>query len=488
MSDVINNKGIYSERDLLRPALGIIQEEGGTATTTHIIEKLIERLKPSDKDLEILFGRNDSRFSQKVRNLISHKTITRYADHDPLEHSLTLNEKGALFLQSEIEDEIEDPDFDGDIEVSDIEFDEVENFAELVQVDTINKSVFELKRKYDRSVGNKTVINGLILDETFQRTGLVWSEGQKSKLIESVLLGIPLPVFYLAEDKSNNLIVIDGRQRLTALFDFLDGKYSLKGLEFYSFLNGKRIGNFIDDLAVYKAKIEDTALYVNKIKVSTPEFLKLQIFARINKQGTQLNAQEMRHALHQGASTFLLSDLSKDLDISVNNRRMKDRYLLLRYICLNLYFNRKLYNYKKRINIEYTNINDFLGKGMDAINTFTEEQIKNIEHDVKTSLEIAKEIFGTYVFRLKKGSPINMILFEVTMLFVSLLKDNYSTDFIEQSLSRFINMNVDMSEEVIAESDFETPFEKNIRYHRDSKDNFLERVDWIKTIVGDFND
>ncbi len=482
---------LYTEKELLYPALEVINENGGSAKTTFIIEQLIEKLQPSEKDLEILFGRNDSRFSQKVRNLISHKTITRYADHDPIEHSLTINEKGIYFLENADSGDFEVAfdDFEGEEDLNDIDNLDVENMGELVQVDTLNKSVFELKRKYDKSITEKNIMNGLILDESFQRTGLVWSDGQKSKLIESILLGIPLPVFYLAEDKNNNLIVIDGRQRLTALFEFLNGKYSLKGLEFLKDLNGKKIHDFDGELSLLKAKIEDTPLYVNKIRATTPEFLKLQIFARINKQGTQLNSQEMRHALHQGEITFLLGELSDSLDISVNKSRMKDRYLLLRYISLRLYYKQELYNYRKRVSVEYTDINDFLGKSMDAINTFTGEQLDVIKTDVIDTLEVSKRVFGEYVFRLKEGNPINMILFELTMLLVSLTKDRLSDSDIRELLFRYMEIDInDNSVSNQADLTTETPFEQNIKYHRDSKENFIQRINWMHEVVEDEND
>ena len=74
--------------------------------------------------------------------------------------------------------------------------------------------------------------NGLILDDSFQRAGDVWGTKDKVKLIESILMDIPIPFIYLAEGKKGNLIVIDGRQRLTALFDYLDNKYLVQNNHF----------------------------------------------------------------------------------------------------------------------------------------------------------------------------------------------------------------------------------------------------------------
>ena len=121
-------------------------------------------------------------------------------------------------------------------------------------------SVFELKKQYDD--GKKVV-----LDSEFQRA-VVWSRNQKAAVIESVLMGLPIPAFYFNEDKFGRLIVIDGRQRLTALFEFLDDGFELRRLNVMPELNGKR---FSDLSSVQKAKIEDYQIIANVIQPPTPE-------------------------------------------------------------------------------------------------------------------------------------------------------------------------------------------------------------------------
>ena len=116
---------------------------------------------------------------------------------------------------------------------------EEENYnADSINIDQGYFSVFELKRKYDRTklqrnienkISNEDRRNQIILDSDFQREA-VWKIKQKSELIESVLMGLPIPIMYLYEDKFANLVVVDGRQRLTAFFEFLDEKYELTGL------------------------------------------------------------------------------------------------------------------------------------------------------------------------------------------------------------------------------------------------------------------
>ncbi len=93
-----------------------------------------------------------------------------------------------------------------------------------IKVDKGFFTAFELKRKYDKKPSL------VVLDSDFQRKS-VWTIQQKRELVESVLMGLPLPIFYFNEDKKGRLIVIDGRQRLTALFEFMDNKFSLDRLK-----------------------------------------------------------------------------------------------------------------------------------------------------------------------------------------------------------------------------------------------------------------
>lgn len=490
---------LYSEENLIIPALFELYYNPDGMTTSMLIKKLTENLQPTGADAEILFGRKDSRFSQKVRNLISHKRLHPYVDlskrgKDTL---FIINEDGIATLkeseyytlnrrdhQNKVEKK-EEYEFDGEET-----FEEVENYdfieKSYVSVENVNYTIYELKRKYDKTKKEREdgiePQNGLILDDSFQRTGDVWGTKDKVKFIESILMDIPIPFIYLAEGKRGNLIVIDGRQRLTALFDFLDNKYPLRNIEFFPQLNGKKVKHLTNELETFKTKIEDYHLYVIKIKMSTPEEFKLQIFARVNKTGMQLNPQEIRHALHQGESTLLLEKISNKYEI-INKKRMKDRYLAIRYIAMRLYYLNKLKNYDRERMVTYTTINTFLGEAMDALNTFTADQIEEVFNDFCYAYDTACDAWGEYAFRTKKDTPINMIIFEISLLLISLTKDAETAKIYLEKIKR-----IDLDKTQALNEDVETPFECNLKYHRDSKENFEQRIDWIRKIVGEEND
>ncbi len=483
----------YSERDLIIPALRII-EKSDSITTTDLIKALQAELRPEGDDAKILFGRNDSRFSQKVRNLISHKSLCpQYADYDANNHTLRINDNGLAFLSSESNlfdlekayNEEKGSFFDGQETLQSVTEDYFFATESYVSVDIINFSVYELKRKFDKTEAdrknNLKLRNGLILDESFQRTGNVWSRTQKSQLIESVLMDIPIPFIYLAESGDGNLVVIDGRQRLTALFEFLDNKFSLSNVSFFPQLKGKKINQFKDELELYKTKIEDAHLYVIKIRATTPEPLKLQIFSRVNRNGTPLNSQEIRHALYQGASTKLLERISNDFNI-LNRKRMKDRYIVLRYIAMRLYTLDSLYNYDTGKKVEYKDINTFLSEAMAAINTFSEDQIEEIYDDFKKVYNKAINILGDMAFKLNKENPLNMIWFEETLLILSLYGEKIDEINITDILDKLKTVDPEKTN-----ADGETAFQQNIKYHRDSKDNFDERIKWIKNLKSEIS-
>ncbi|MFD5389457.1 DUF262 domain-containing protein [Streptomyces sp. NPDC127074] len=178
----------------------------------------------------------------------------------------------------------------------------------------------------------------LELAPDFQR-GIVWKPVQKSRLIESVLLQIPLPAFYFAEDTDGLMRVVDGLQRLSTIRDFVCGGdergFELKGLEYLqSAVEGKR---FEDLPAPWKRRIYNTQIVTNVIDPTTPSDVMYDIFKRINTGGTPLNAQEIRHCMSKERSRTILRVMTSTVEFNAatNNMgghiRMNDREMALRF-------------------------------------------------------------------------------------------------------------------------------------------------------------
>lgn len=177
----------------------------------------------------------------------------------------------------------------------------------------------------------------------FQRH-FVWNSLQKSRLIESLLLRIPLPVFYFSEDEDGRLSVVDGLQRLSTIRDFMDNKFPLKNLEYlndevgncYYKSDEKKKRKGID--SKYFRWFNMTQLTVNVIEPTSPTKVKYDIFKRINTGGKILNNQEIRNCLSSQSVRDLLKDMinlsefASATDHSLKKTRMNDQEMALRYI------------------------------------------------------------------------------------------------------------------------------------------------------------
>ncbi|EAJ3242471.1 DUF262 domain-containing protein, partial [Campylobacter jejuni] len=171
---------------------------------------------------------------------------------------------------------------------------------EKIRIEKGRMSFFEIKRRQERG--------DIQISPEFQRED-VWNYKQKSELIESVLMGIPIPVFYFFESKDTKIQVVDGRQRITTFIDFMNDKFDLKQVKIITDIIGKK---FSDLNVIQQRKIEDYQIDTYTIQPPTPEQVKFNIFDRVNRGGTRLNNQEMRNALYQGNSTELINELSKE--------------------------------------------------------------------------------------------------------------------------------------------------------------------------------
>jgi len=169
----------------------------------------------------------------------------------------------------------------------------------------------------------------------FQRLGGLWTDKQKSLLIESILMNIPLPIFYLDGSKKPWKI-IDGLQRLTVLDEFINRNgFSLSDLQYDKTLEGLR---FLDLPYIYRRAILNFRIEAYIINPGTPEAVKFNIFQRINTSGIRLNPQELRNAYYSGIATNFINELvelpsfREAIGKHISSKRMKDRELALRFV------------------------------------------------------------------------------------------------------------------------------------------------------------
>lgn len=278
-------------------------------------------------------------------------------------------------------------------------------------------SVFQLKRKWERKPPM------LDLTPPFQRD-LVWTTKQKSELIESIIMGIPIPAFYVKENAEGVYIVVDGKQRLSTLFDFIDNKFKLDKL---SIMKDHLKMTFSDLTLIEQNKIEDYTLTINVIKAPTSDRVTFDLFDRVNRGGTRLNNQEMRNALYQGTATCLLNELAENENFklatekSITPRHMKDKYLILRFLAFYLWNEELSIDIETGEKLSYkSNMEDFLGKTMSFLNQhkLDDEVLTDLRMMFNTCMKYAKDyVVPLGGFRLpadpgKSKRPINMAFFE----------------------------------------------------------------------------
>ncbi len=319
---------------------------------------------------------------------------------------------------------------------------EVEDYPNLsIKIEPAQYSIFEIKRRYDKGK--------ICIDPDFQRND-VWSLRQKSELIESVIMGIPLPLIYLAENADGKLIVVDGRQRLTTFFEFLDNKFKLRNLKILKQINGMNLADLDNNIQYsrYVTMIEDTQLVVQIIKYPTKDKVRFDIFDRVNRGGTPLNKQEMRNALYQGNATRLLNKLSKMKSFidatggAISSKHMKDRYIILRALCFYLYWNGRMVDEKCK-KIEYrSDIEEFLGAGMQLFNRISANQLHEIEQMFDDIMKRAYDCLGKDGFRIpsqgKLRRPISMTLFETLFYYYTLFPENFNMSEIRNGIQELL--------------------------------------------------
>lgn len=302
----------------------------------------------------------------------------------------------------------------------------------VLNIDSVPASVFQLKRRRDK------VPSQLDLGPEFQRE-FVWSPKQKSELIESILMGIPLPLFYVKENEDGVYIIVDGKQRLSTMFDFIDNKFPLGKLRILHEYRGKYFKTLSPS---EQSRIEDFALTLHVIKPPTSDQVTFDLFDRVNRSGTRLNNQEMRNALYQGNVTKMLKNLAETEEFKMAvggedlSKRMKDRYMILRFLSFYLWKCGKSIDPDTNDPMQYkSNLEDFLSKSMRYINKLDNEALSQLDFEemFKATMVTCCTVLGKDCFRLptKEGNatrrPLNMALFETVSFFVSQLHEYWTS-------------------------------------------------------------
>lgn len=272
--------------------------------------------------------------------------------------------------------------------------------------------------------------NEIDLNTEFQRKGNLWKPDVQSRLIESILLRLPLPAFYFDAEDENKWLVVDGLQRLWSIKNFIvnaeindeqNPALELNGLEILLDYSGRNIT--YDKLSrIMQRRLLETPITTYLIQPGTPKEVKYNVFKRINTGGLGLNAMEIRNALNQGAPSNFLKDLSEDEDLrsflKLQDRRMEDRELLLRAYS---FINKNYLEYEKPLST-------FLDKAMESLYNKTPNELDVLTNGIVDAIFFQKELFGKDIFSRsilggKNRVKLNSALFEVWVSQIYLLNE-----------------------------------------------------------------
>lgn len=347
------------------------------------------------------------------------------------------------------------------------------------------------------------------LNPDFQRNE-VWTPEKKSQLIESLMLKIPLPMFYVSADEKNNYTVVDGLQRLSTIRSFILGDkfldtkeerfkgvgFKLQDLEFWKIYNGKNFNDLPNNI---RNRILESEFRFTVINPGTPEEVRRNIFKRLNTGGMPLSSQEIRNALYLGNSTRLLNELSafpefeKATAKSIKSLRMEDKELVLRFLS---FLVRDYTTYRKTVAIDtYLSDTMIILNSLPNLNTrelsksqrngnISISDIKPLSFDeikikFRNAMNRSYLIFDKHTFRKSYGSnnrsSINKSLFETWgVIMANLSNEEFET--LRSNRKQFLQDYIP----IISSSDFQIAISRDSMKNTSVKNRFEQFNELVK--------
>lgn len=280
----------------------------------------------------------------------------------------------------------------------------------------------------------------IILDPDFPRRPGLWNDVKQSRLIESLIIRIPLPTFYFDTSNDDKLIVVDGLQRLNAINRFTvlkkedPQKLKLTGLEYLSEYEGYIFEELPMDIQ-RRIKRQEIAAYV--IRSGTPDRVRNSIFERINTGGMVLTPAEIKNSVYRGQAADFLKKLagSEEFKWATGNKikalRMEDCEFVNRFLAF----------YILGLEEYQGNLEDYLNEVLIRIQKETAEKLNEYQKDFLKAMKYAYAIFEENTFRKinKNGKygGINKPLYDAVSVNLARLS-NYESDVLLAKKERVI--------------------------------------------------
>ena len=325
------------------------------------------------------------------------------------------------------------------------------------------RTVYEVVRRINKGF--------YVMNPDFQRD-IVWEEAQQSKLIESVIMRIPLPVFYLAEDEQGRMVVVDGLQRLATFCKFLKDELVLR-LSHQRELEGKRFSELSPKL---KNRVEDCNLIFYIIDSKVAESARLDIFERVNS-GVPLTRQQMRNSLYMGRATrFMRAEAETAIFLeatggSLRPKTMRDREFVNRFCAFRLL----------GVDEYRGDMDQYLATCLRRMNKMADQDIDALATDFHRGLANNRLLFGRHAFR--KHAPgqdwrsvLNASLWDAMSTGLS----HYSEDHIRRDAAALLDAFYDL----LANEEFNTAITYATNDHKRVRARFEMSEDMFREVLG----
>lgn len=343
--------------------------------------------------------------------------------------------------------------------------------------------------EYDLETLVKKIKRGIIkLNPDYQRNHR-WTETESSRLMESLILNIPIPTVYLSQDVDvdeevdddiSRYSVIDGQQRLTAIYGFMTNTFQLEGLEVLELLNGL----YYKDLPPFLIRrLEERTIKCLRIDSTVDPQVKFDIFERLNSGAVQLESQELRNAIYRGRFNDMIKQLAKNSDFrellgidlinpDENNKvkKMQDVEYVLRFYS---YMGGEGENMKK-------SFKDFLSEQMDKFNQYDDEKLSEMKRYFEKVMkliisQLGKDAFAKYKVednKLKLQSHFNAAVYDAISIAIA--------DNLMQNENFVIT---DKMKQKITELFFNPDFINSINGSPNDKSKILSRISIVKGVL-----
>lgn len=315
------------------------------------------------------------------------------------------------------------------------------------------------------------------LSPTFQRN-FIWDKTRQSKLIESILLGLPLPALYLSQYNDGRLTIVDGVQRISTIRKFLRNELVLSNLEYLKECNGKRWNQLSTVLSQLRIrKFDQTQILCFVIDYRSPQRLKYDLFRRLNTGGKPLNNQEIRNCLSRVPVQETLRNMAqsnefiKATDKSVRDTRMEASEMALRF----MYFYDQ-YSESSPTGEYNGDMDNTLDGYVELLNNRVD--FKEYVEKYKRSLVAAYSLFGEQTFR--KVYPQNYRVHRSPINKLLLLTETVLLAKFEEQYKQKISQDIKLVDELTALMQTNQEFFNAITWSTNSKSNINIAFSTIK--------